>query len=101
MNSSETITINSGHVADAIDSQLIMLVKTLQVENRASFEDALETGRNFLIKKHVELMNDADKNNIKSIAESIKQRFKDNPNDQASKDAYNICKYFGLYNYLT
>jgi hypothetical protein len=37
MSSINHITINSKHITDSINSQLILLVKTLQIEQQANF----------------------------------------------------------------
>ena len=96
----ETITINSGHVSQALDSQIILLVKTLQVEQKCSFEDALETVRDFLNKKVIELMVDKDKTIIKNLALETKTRFKNNPNNADAKKYYSLCNYYGLYKHM-
>jgi len=100
MNSSETITINSMHVAQAVDSQIIMLIKTIQVENKSTIEDAFETGRDYLNKKVIELMHMDDKKNILEISNNIKNKFKDNPKNKEFEKMYQLCNYFGLYKYL-
>ena len=98
MNLSKTFTINSGHVADALDSQIVMLAKTLQVENPdAPFDDALQTTRTHLNKKVIELMPEEDIENITEIANVFKKRFKENPDNEHYKMGYVICRYFGLY----
>jgi len=94
------ISINSGHVANAIDGQLIQLVKVLQVEHSCEFDDALTTGREYLNKKVVELMTDDDNKNISEIAEVYRKKYKENPNNELAKAGYILCKYFGLYKYL-
>jgi len=96
----ETITINSGHVSIALDSQIILLVKTLQIEQKCSFEDALETVRDFLNKKVIELMVDKDKTLIKNIAIESKKKYKDNPNNTDAKKYYSLCNYYGLYKHM-
>jgi len=96
----KTTSINSGHVANALDGQIVQLVKVLQVENSCEFDDALTTGREYLNKKVVELMTDADKKNITEIAELFRKKYKENPNDEKAKASYILCKYFGLYKYL-
>ena len=93
----ETITINSGHVSNALDSQIILLVKTLQIEQKCSFEDALETARDFLNKKIIELMVDKDKALVKTIALDTKKKYKENPNNADAKKFYSLCNYYGLY----
>jgi len=97
MASSTTITINSKHVAESIDSQIILLVKTLQIEQAASLEDALETTRVYVNKKSQELMNEDDKNNIIEIAANIKAKFKKSPNDISIREIYRILNYFGIF----
>ena len=100
-NSSRTITINSGHVADALDSQIVMLAKTIQVEHPdEGFDAALTTTREYLNKKVVELIHEDEKEHIYKIAADFKQRYKDNPNDEVAKSGYILCKYMGLYKYL-
>jgi len=101
MDSSQTITINSKQVADSLDSQIIMLVKTLQIEQSASFEDALETARQYLNKKHFELMNDDDKSKLKKISNKIKNEFKNDPDNDDSRAIYQVFNYMGLYQNLT
>ena len=100
MKNLESITINSGHVADAVDSQIVMLVKTLQIEHSSTFEEALDTGRDYLNKKVVELMQSSDKENIKKIIIDIKNKFKENPKNKDLESMYKLCKFFGLYKYL-
>jgi hypothetical protein len=95
-----TITINSKQVADSLDSQIIMLVKTIQIESETTFENALETVRDYITKKHIELMTDGDTENIKRIANTIKENFKNNPDDKTANDAYRLSKYFGIYKYI-
>jgi len=97
---SESISINSGHVANSLDGQIIQLVKVLQIEHSCEFEDALNTGREYLNKKVVELMTDDDKKNISEMATVFKQKYKENPDDDKAKASYILCKYFGLYKYL-
>ncbi len=94
------ISINSGHVANAIDGQLIQLVKVIQVENSCKFEDALETGREFVCKKHVEFMDEKSKKNIHEIAQSIKTKIQADPTDETARQAYNVLKYMGFYKLL-
>lgn len=96
----DTITINSGHVANSLDSQIILLVKTIQIENKVPFDDALETGRDFLNQKVIQLMNEKDKELITKIANDIKTKYKNNPNNNDIKSMYSLCKYFGLYKHL-
>ena len=93
----KTININSGHVANAIDGQLVQLVKVIQVENSCEFDDALETAREFICKKHVELMDDKSKTNISEICKSIKDKVRANPSDETARQAYNALKYMGFY----
>ena len=96
-----TITLNSKHVAESLESQIILLVKTIQVESNTSFEDALETGRDYLCKKHTELMDEENKQNIIKVANNIKEKYIKNPEDDSLKEMYLLCKYFGLYKYLS
>lgn len=98
MSNNQTLNINSGHVAKAIDSQLIQLVKVLQVENSAEFEDALNTARQYLNGKVVELMLEEDKANVISVAKNVYEQYKNNPKDDTLKEMYSLCKFFGLYN---
>ena len=100
MNSSKIISINSGHISDAIDSQIVLLVKTIQIENNSKFDDALETARDFINKKIIELMIDSDKKNIKDISINIRKKLKETPNNKELESMYKLCKYFGLYKYL-
>jgi len=95
-----TTSINSGHVANALDGQIVQLVKVLQVENSCDFDDALTTGREYLNKKVVELMSDDDKKNLSEMAVVFRKKYKANPNDEQAKASYIMCKYFGLYKYL-
>jgi len=96
----DNITINSGHVANAIDSQLIQLVRVLQIENECNFDDALTTGRDFLNKKVIELMHEEDIDKIKEIAIEFRDTFKKDSKNELAKSGYTLCKYFGIYKYL-
>ena len=100
MNSSQTISINSKLVADGIDSQLIQLVKILQVERSCSFEDALTTARDHLNKKVIELMLEDDVKIMKDIVSKTRTKLKKDPENEDNKNTYAICKYFGLIQHL-
>jgi len=92
----QSITINSGLVTNGVDGQLIQLVKILQIENQCSFEDALETGRQFVCKKQIEFMTDSDIKNVKNIVAITKQKLKDSPNNEYLNSIYKLLKYMKL-----
>jgi len=92
----QSIIINSGHVVNGIDGQLIQLVKVLQIENSCSFEDALETGRLFVCEKQIEFMTESDRDNVNNIIAKTKDILKSKPNDEYTKSIYKLLKYLKL-----
>lgn len=96
--SSSTITINSKMVADAVDSQIILLIKTIQTEQQVPIDDAIETVRQYLNKKNIELLDKNNKDNIIAFVKNIKDKLKKTPNDKSIQDMYSLLKTFNVNN---
>jgi len=94
--SEKSVSINSGHVIQYLEGALIQLCNVLQVEHRCSFEDAVNTCRAFLIKKHNELLEDADKEKLKLLAHNLTHKITINKATQEEKDALSVLKLIGV-----
>lgn len=93
---SESVSITSGHITRQIESALIQLCNVLQIEHRCSFEDAVNTCRVFLIKKHIELLEDSDKEHLLELAKRLNQKVINGKATTEDKDAIKVLKLIGV-----
>jgi len=93
---SANVAITSGHVTKSIEASVVNLAKIVQIENRCNIEDAIETTRDFLIRKHNELIDKNNKEAITKLVESIKVAIKNKKATENDKLTYRLMEYLRL-----
>ena len=96
MISERSVNINSKHIIQHIESTFIQLCQVLQIENKCSFDDAVNTCRVFLIKKHLELMEDSDKEHLINLGKRINDKIIKKIATQEEKDTIGLLKLIGI-----
>jgi len=90
------VTINSKHVTDSIESQIIQLYKVVKLEHSYKHDDAREHIRRYLADKHKECMSDEAKKMINDMKTRVMDKIKKKHATEDDRVIYKLLTYLGL-----
>ncbi len=89
-------SIDSKHVANHIEGQIVSLARIIQVEKGCSVEDSIEYVRRFLLSKHREVMTDDQIKRIEDVRIGLESKLKAGTLSVNERETYKILREIGL-----
>lgn len=90
------VSINSTHVTNSIEAQLIHLYKVIKVEHACDHDSAREHVRRFLAKQHKECMSKEAKEMIINIKITVTNKIKCKTATEEDRIVYKLLSYLEL-----
>ena len=91
-----SVAINSKHITHHLESTLIQLANILRVEKGLTTADAIEEVRQFISKKHGEMVDNGTRETIDLTLKKFEEKVKTGKATELERDLYKIIKYVGL-----
>ncbi len=90
------ITINSKHVTDSIESQIIQLYNVVKIEHSCDHDAAREHIRRYLSKKHNECMSPDATKMVADLKTKVMTKIKKKHATEDDRLIYKLLTYLGL-----